>query len=147
MKLARQFESTQTYMGRYEYGEDLIYGLETFCQENAITAAWVNIIGALSKATLSYYEQIGHKYVNKSLNGEFEIVSCSGNISLKEGKPFAHLHIVLSDTQYQCLGGHLIPGSTSVFAGEFVLHVLTGQASESPELSRCLDEKTGLALW
>ena len=82
-----------------------------------IRAAWVNIIGAVSRATLSYYEQEGHKYVSKAFEGEYEIVSCSGNISLKEEKPMAHLHMVLSDMEYATHAGHLMPGTSAIFAG------------------------------
>ncbi len=146
MYQAHAFNVQSVYMGRFEYGDDIIQELQTFCLEKDIKAAWVHIIGALSKATISYYEQEGHKYVNKTLEREFEIVSCSGNISLKENKPFAHLHIVLSDTEYGTLAGHLMPGSTKLFAGEFVIMAFESADGPNP-LIRVPDEKTGLALW
>ena len=70
-----------------------------------------------------------------------EIVSMYGNISLKNGKPFVHAHVVLSDKKGNARGGHLLPGS-SVFACE-----LTIEEFEGPELIRGFDERTGLTLW
>jgi uncharacterized protein len=147
MKLARHFKPSAIYMGRFERGEDIITELEAFCEENGIKAGWVNIIGAVDKATLSYWDQQQHQYVHKPLAGEYEIVNCSGNISLKDGKPFAHIHAVLSGTDYSCLGGHLWPKSVSVFAGEFVLFSMEKALPEEPDLCRTLDAQTGLTLW
>lgn len=146
MKIAKAFQADTIYMGRLEKGADIIQSLETFCAENRIQAAWVNLIGALDRATISYYDQEKKQYFHRPLQGEYEIVSCTGNVSLKDGKPFAHLHIALSDTEFQTWGGHLWPGTVSVFAAEFVLFKLTGDHPEET-LTRCPDVETGLALW
>ncbi len=146
VKVAKAFKAETIYMGRLEKGADIILSLERFCVENRIQAGWVNVIGALERGTISYYDQLDKKYHHQPMSGEYEIVSCSGNISLKDGKPFAHLHIVLSDTDYQTYGGHLWPGTVSVFAAEFVLFALSGE-NPSEVLTRCEDVETGLALW
>jgi uncharacterized protein len=143
MKVVKHFKTKAVYMGRLEQGQDIIDTLENFCAENEVKSGWVQMIGALKKATISYYDQTEHRYYNKKLEGEFEIVSCSGNISIKDNAPFAHLHMVLSDTNYGCIAGHLMPGSTEVFACEFVLHHFEGDEA----LVRGFDEETGLSLW
>jgi predicted DNA-binding protein with PD1-like motif len=71
-----------------------------------------------------------------------EIVSLYGNISLKDGKPFAHVHVVLSDAKGNGRGGHLLPGRTPVFACELIIEEFDGE----PPV-RLNDENTGLALW
>ncbi len=146
MRVAREFKPGSVYMGRLQKGADIIRSIEDFCKENSIKAAWVNVIGALNKATISYYDQEKRQYFHKELSGEYEIVNCSGNISLKDEKPFAHLHIVLSDTEFSTQGGHLWPDSVSVFAAEYVIFELD-KAPNDEELSRCADPETGLALW
>ena len=146
MAVIREFKPKTVLMGRLDKGADIIDSLETICKERQIEAAWVNILGAVDKATLSYYHQNDKKYSHHEIQGGYEIVSCIGNISLKDGKPFAHLHIVLSGEQDQTLGGHLWPGSTSVFAAEFILWTLESVDGGGP-LLRCADIETGLALW
>lgn len=140
-------KSNQCYMGRFEYGADIITALEDFCEKNNIQHAWINVIGALSKATISYYDQKSHEYVTKVYEGDHEIVSCSGNVSRKDGKAFGHLHIVLSNTKYKTRAGHLMPGTVALFAGEFMLQVVDKVDDNSGDLDRKFDEKTGLHLW
>jgi predicted DNA-binding protein with PD1-like motif len=82
------------------------------------------------------------KYKDVDLSEPMEIVSLYGNISLKDGKPFVHAHVVLSDEKGNARGGHLLPGSSPVFACE-----ITIEEFEGPELIRGFDERTRLALW
>jgi predicted DNA-binding protein with PD1-like motif len=64
-----------------------------------------------------------------------------GDVSLKDGHPFIHAHITLSDKSGKAYGGHLAPG-TVVFACEFKLEVF-----EDPGIKREFHEATGLPLW
>jgi hypothetical protein len=99
-------------------------------------------IGAVQKATIAYYDQKQIKYRDIMLNEPMEIVSLHGNVSLKDGKPFVHAHVVLGDEKGNVRGGHLLPGGTPVFACELTIDEFDG-----PELVREFDEITGLALW
>lgn len=38
-----------------------------------------------------------------------------GNVSLKDGEPFVHVHVVLSRKDMTTLGGHLIKGRVNPF--------------------------------
>jgi predicted DNA-binding protein with PD1-like motif len=146
VSMARDFKPEGCHIGRIEKSSDIIHAIEAFCEAKNIRAGWVNVIGAVDKAVISYYDQRKHQYFHKTLEGEYEIVSCSGNISIKDGKPFAHLHIILSDTEFNTLGGHLWPGGSSVFAAEFVIFKMQ-QPPGTPDLTRCPDAETGLTLW
>lgn len=146
IKVVQQFKPDTVFMGRLERGADIITSLEAFCLEHNIQAGWVNLLGALDRATISYYDQKKRQYFHRTVEDDYEIVSCSGNISLKDEKPFAHLHIVLSNSEYQTIGGHLWPDSVSVFAAEFVLFKL-GVENSGDLLVRCPDLETGLTLW
>ena len=120
---------------------DIIEYLTEFCAKNKIFCAALNIIGATSKITIGFYDQKSHKYYPKTFEQEMEIVSCMGNVSLKDGKPFLHLHAVMGDTELRCWGGHLFPGS-QVFAAEARVQELKGG-----QRVRMPDAATGLALW
>lgn len=69
-----------------------------------------------------------------------EILSLKGNISIKDGEPFLHLHIVLSKEDFTCIGGHLY--EAEVFAFEFEIVEFEGNSFQ-----RGFDEDTGLFLW
>lgn len=144
LKVLQSYTPAGVYMGRIDYGQDILESLELFCREHSITTAWVNLMGALSAATLSYYNQQTRQYVARPFEGEFEILNGTGNISLKDNAPFGHVHLTLSGTDFNCIGGHLVKGTTKVFACEFILFVLDGPA---PLIRMANDEQTGLALW
>ncbi|MCX5781691.1 MAG: DNA-binding protein [Elusimicrobia bacterium] len=130
------------FIGRFEYKDDLLASLNKFCRKNNIFAGIFSLIGAVQNAKLGYYDQKRKRYKNcVSLNKKLEIVSCSGNISLKEKKPFVHAHIALADLRGKTFGGHLMEG-TKVFAAEFFIQELT-----NIKLKRSKDSITGLPLF
>jgi uncharacterized protein len=138
------FQSTPVYVGNVAYGEDIHLSIEAFCDEHGIKNAWVQCLGALSEAVLAFYTQDTHQYVEKTFSGAYEIVQGGGNISLKDGKVFGHIHMTLSGHDFLCVGGHLMPGKTKVFACEFLILPL---ASEEPLTRDEKDVETGLFLW
>jgi len=130
------------FIGRFNHKEDLLNSLNEFCIKNDIKLGVFSVIGAVRSAKMGYYKQDEQQYVEcVSLEKKLEIVSCSGNISLKDEKPFVHAHITLADLEGRCYGGHLISG-TIIFAAEYYIKELTGF-----ELRRGIDKETGLSLW
>ncbi|KXA95825.1 hypothetical protein AKJ65_00490 [candidate division MSBL1 archaeon SCGC-AAA259E19] len=134
------FNLDKFVIARAEHGEDLIRFIERVAEKRDIKAGTFTAIGALKKATLGFYNQNSHEYQELKIDRPREMVSCIGNISLKEGKPFVHAHVVLADDNGQTIGGHLVEGT--VFASEIHLKILEG-----PKLERKHDEKTDLSLW
>ena len=137
----QQAKPGRHFIGRLPFKGDLLQALEAFAAEKQVHAGWVQVIGAVEKAVIGFYNQQKRQYEHLVFDKELEIVSCLGNISLREGRPVAHLHITLGDNLGGLLGGHLVPG-TVVFAGEFFLQELIG-----PRLVRGPDSDTGLPLW
>jgi len=138
---ARQYENGRSFMGRIPHGTDLLGAIEAFCVEKNIATASFWLIGAVSSATIGAYDQTQQVYVSFKKEGPLEIISCHGNVSSKDGKPFVHAHILLGDADGNTLGGHLF-SETIVFACEIVIQELRG---ETPV--RIYDETTGLMLW
>jgi predicted DNA-binding protein with PD1-like motif len=136
-----EFKSGRCLAGRLPHGRDLLKSIEKICEEYSITMATFTLIGAVSCATFGAYDQAQQVYVTVKEEKPLEIVSCTGNISLKEGHPFVHAHILLCDDQGKSLGGHLF-SETLIYAGEIHLRELIGEP-----LNRAYDETTGLMLW
>ena len=76
-------------------------------------------------------------YRFRTLAGDFEIASLTGNVSLSEGKPFLHLHVVLGDAESQAWAGHLKEAEV-LAACEIILMPLTAP------LGRVVDPETGI---
>ena len=106
---------------RFGKGEDILERLNDLVQKNRISAGSLTAIGTVEKATIGYFIGDG-QYANTSLQGPLEIISCIGNVSLKEGHPFVHAHMSLSDRLGKTYGGHLMPGTTVDATFEVVLH-------------------------
>lgn len=126
---------------RLSEDEDLLETVTLVAKKSRITAGFFTLIGTLKKANLGFYHQ--GKYEIIKIEGPVEIVSCMGNIALKEKQPFAHAHVSVSNRKGEVMGGHVMPGCTiAATTGELVLI----EAADA-RLLRRLDEKTQLFLW
>jgi len=141
MYLQHQYSTGRKWLARLPYEGDLLEVLEKFAAEKSIRVGHVGVIGAVKKAVVAYYDQQKKEYGSLVFDEPLEILHCTGNLSLKDGAPKAHMHIILGSKQGSALGGHLMPG-TILFAGEAVIEELIG-----PELVRGYDPQTGLPLW
>ena len=121
-------------------GDKINENLEKVAVLESLQSAWISGIGAISDIEIGYFEPAKKDYDHRKFEGEFELISLLGNISLKEGKHFAHTHITFSDTMYRVYGGHLFDAKITA-AGEFLM-----TKSEIP-LQRKFNEDVGLALW
>ncbi|QER42746.1 DNA-binding protein [Thermodesulfobacterium sp. TA1] len=141
MDVIREYKVKRIIQGRIPKGEDLFKWLTEKAKELNIKAGMVSGIGAVTKATIGYYDQIKREYIIKNFNQPMEILSLKGNISVKDGVSFAHLHVVLGKEDFTAIGGHLFEGS-EVFAFEFEIVEFEGEA-----FTRGFDDQTGLYLW
>lgn len=133
--------SRETMMGKLRYGCDLLESLTNVCSDREVRLGRIKAIGAVQKACLGYYNQKTRTYQFTTFDRPLEITDLTGNVSLKDGKPFVHAHVTLADEAGRSYGGHLAPG-TVVFACEFIL-----ESFEGPAFHRRPDEETGLMLW
>ncbi len=136
-----ELKSGRRFMGRLPHGQDLIKSIEAFCGETAVAMATFSAIGAVTSVTMGAYDQKQQVYVTYTKEAPLEIVSCTGNISLKNGNPVVHAHILLADMHGKTIGGHLF-SETIIYAGEIDLLELVGKP-----LERAYDTTTGLMLW
>ena len=138
--LIREFEGGRSLLARLEHGAEIIDEITSLIIEKDIRAGHLNVIGALDQAEIGYYDQLSHSYQGIQINEPVELASCSGNISLLGGRPYAHVHAVLSGMKGTVWAGHLTSGR--IFAAELYVQELAGQ-----DLIRSLDTVTGLNLW
>lgn len=128
------------YVVKFAIGDELTSSLVSFAEKHEISSAEVRAIGALKDFELGYYMLNLKQYKRSQYTEIAELVSCMGNISQKEGKPFPHLHATLGLPDFQVIGGHLFSGIVAVTV-EAIIRPL-------PEkLVRKFDETVGLFLW
>jgi hypothetical protein len=128
------------FLCRLKHDSELVRSVVNFARRKKVKMAVFTVVGAVKQARLAYYDQARHEYKKIELDQPLEIASCFGNLSLKDGKLFAHAHAVLADEAGKTYAGHLI--KAMVFAAELHLQELLGK-----KLEREYDQTTGLALW
>jgi len=140
-----QMEMLQSRLGKIVFAklaedEDLLEAITLVAKKSGINAGFFMLIGTLKKANVGFNRK--GKYITIKVEGPVEIVSCMGNISVKENKPFAHAHLAVSNEKGEVIGGHVMSGCIIDATGELVL-----LEAKTTRLLKKYDEKTKLFLW
>jgi predicted DNA-binding protein with PD1-like motif len=135
----RYVKMGEAFLVRLETGEEIVETIAEFARALSIDAAEVSGIGSAYEVVLGYFDRQARAYERHPVGEEVEIVSLLGNVSLKEGRPFPHVHVTVSGRDYHARAGHLFEGRTAATC-ELVVRPLPGYAQ------RTRDEATGLFL-
>jgi predicted DNA-binding protein with PD1-like motif len=133
-------ESRDQLLVRMTRGESLFELLSAVVEKYGLGHAVVSGIGAIEDVELGAYDLSRRGYVHQELEGGWELLSLTGNVSWVEAKPFPHLHAVLSDRDCSVRGGHLF--RARVYA---TLELSLSKGKERVE--RTYDPETCLKLW
>ncbi len=131
--------SENTYFIRLEKEEDIFLKICEFIEKHGILTGEIRGIGSLKEYSLGYYD--GEKYVANSNKEMVELISLHGNISIKDGKGFPHMHAVISKHNGTCLGGHVLEKNIVSYVVEIII------TEYSEKVYRTEDKETGLSLW
>ncbi|ASJ00316.1 PPC domain-containing DNA-binding protein [Thermococcus gorgonarius] len=134
-----RFSKGRSFMFRVPEGEELLSYINRFAERQNVLIGTVSGIGSLRNPKIGYFDKTAGEYKVIELSGLYELVSLSGNISLKDGKPFAHIHVALGSPDGKLYGGHLIEGE--VFVAEVFIQELLGEPLERKK------QENGLVLW
>ncbi len=135
------YKLKRTIIGQITHGADLLDELTKIVQKENIRLGRIHGIGATTQAVVAYYDQNIKRYNSMEFTGGMEILNLQGNVSIRDGKPFVHVHILLGNPEGKVFGGHLMPG-TKIWACEIFIDEFEGE-----DLIRIHDENTGLFLW
>lgn len=128
-----------TYAIVFDTGDEVISGLTTFAKEHHLEASDFTALGAFSNALLGFFEVEEKEYRKIPIEEQVEVLTLVGNITLDEGEPKVHAHVVLGCADGTTRGGHLLQAHARPTL-ELIL-------SESPvQLRRRFDPASGLAL-
>jgi predicted DNA-binding protein with PD1-like motif len=125
---------------RFQTGDDILERLNALVLGNNVLAGSFTAIGAVERAVVGSFIGEG-QYAGVELQGPLEILSCIGNVSVKDGSPFVHAHVTLADTKGRAYGGHMMPGC--IVGATFEISLLE---YVDVELARKFDSQTKLYL-
>jgi hypothetical protein len=106
-------ESTKQYAVIFYEGDEAFSGLLEFAQKYQITSAHFTAIGAVSGATLGWFDPQRKMYKKIPVVGQHEVIGMSGDIALYQGKPVVHTHMVVGNPDGTTSGGHVLAANVS----------------------------------
>ena len=109
-----------TYVVRLDRGEEITEKLLWLASTEHIHLAQLSGIGEVNILTLGNYSPETRQYKVSTFHADFEIVSRGGNLTMKDGRPYVHIHMAASDASGRCYGGHLHRGDVNGSAELFV---------------------------
>ena len=129
-----------TFAVRIDKDEEIMEKLACLCEQEGISLAQVDAIGAADQAEIGVYDLEARAYHREALEGFTEITSLSGSVTAMDGKPYIHLHATLVDQNHIVHGGHALKLRVGATCEMFV-RVIEGS------VGRKKDEVLGINLW
>jgi predicted DNA-binding protein with PD1-like motif len=135
----KYFVLGSTYIIRLDAGEKIVESLRSLCEQDKITAGFLNGLGAVSEAELGWFDRDAKDYRVLRVQEPCEIISLYGNVSVFDGHPFLHCHIALGGRAFGVRGGHLREAVVSATCEITLTRFFD-------EIERKKDDETGLYL-
>jgi predicted DNA-binding protein with PD1-like motif len=104
-----------------------------------IPTALLSAIGGVGRVTIAYFNQETRKYEEHEFVEELEVTSLLGNVTVKDGRPFVHVHGTFGRRDMSVVGGHVVSATVSPLL-ELVVTPTSNRAL------RRLDEELGLSV-
>lgn len=104
----------QGWVLRLDPGEEIVGVLGAWATRENVRSGLVSGIGAVGETELGFFVRETRDYVRRRFTGEYEIAALTGNLSERDGVPFAHLHLVIADEDFVARAGHLFRAVVTV---------------------------------
>jgi uncharacterized protein len=113
VQLLNPGEATKQYAVIFYQGDEAFSGLQEFAEKYHVTSAHFTAIGALSGATLGWFDSQRKMYKKIPINGQHEVIGMSGDIALYQGRPVVHTHMVVGGPDGTTHAGHVLEAYVS----------------------------------
>jgi uncharacterized protein len=129
----------KTFAVVFQTGDHVMAGRNRCASQEGLSASHFTAIGAFRDVTLGYFDCDKKEYRKIPVHEQVEVLSLVGDITINEGKPNVHAHVVLGRSDGSTCGGHLMEAQ--------VRPTLEVILTESPvHLQRRFDKAAGLPL-
>jgi uncharacterized protein len=118
-------------------GEKVPEAMVELAAKGKVSTALLTAIGGVNALCIAYFNHETKKYENHDYREDLEVTSLVGNVTLKEGKPFVHVHGTFGRKDLSVIGGHVVSATVHPLL-ELVVAPTTNKAL------RRFDESVGL---
>jgi uncharacterized protein len=113
VQLLNPGEATKQYAVIFYQGDEAFSGLAEFAEKYHVTSAHFTAIGAVSGATVAWFDPQRKMYKKIPIVGQHEVIGMSGDIALYQGKPVVHTHMVVGGPDGTTQAGHVLDAYVS----------------------------------
>ena len=106
-------EPTKEYAIIFYKGDEAFSGLQEFAEKYHVTSAHFTAIGAVSGATIAWFDPQRKMYKKIPIDGQHEVIGMSGDIAVYQGKPVVHTHMVVGASDGTTRAGHVLAAYVS----------------------------------
>ena len=117
------------FVVRIDKGEEIVAQVLELAKREHIALASVQALGAVNRFTAGVFDTQKKQFAGHTFEGCFEIVSLTGTLTTKEGKPYCHLHMSAGDEPIDTSKTHYLQErhhKERVVCGDVIKH--TGNA-------------------
>jgi predicted DNA-binding protein with PD1-like motif len=119
--------------------DEALRAITSFARERQLGTTQFTAIGAFSRVVVAYFDWTTREYRNIPIAEQVEVLSLVGDVTLENGTPKVHAHVVVGKADATAHGGHLVEG--------IVRPTLEIVLTETPaHLRRRFDAESGVAL-
>jgi uncharacterized protein len=113
VQLLNPGETTKQYAVIFYQGDEAFSGLLEFAEKYRVTSAHFTAIGAVSGATLGWFDPQRKMYKKIPTDGQHEVIGMIGDIALYQGKPAVHTHMAVGGPDGTTRAGHVLAAYAS----------------------------------
>ena len=105
---------------RLDKGDEITESVLSVAEKEKISAGYITGIGAVDHLEVGVFDLEKKGYEKFEFFGNREINNLTGNLTVKDNKPYLHLHVTCAGKNDEIVGGHLLSGRISLTAEIFV---------------------------
>lgn len=120
-------------------GSKLPEEVVALAKKEKISTALLSAIGGVDELRVAYFNHGTKKYEDHDYHEELEVTSLLGNVTIKDGKPFVHIHGTFGRRDMSVVGGHVVSATVHPLL-ELVVTPTTNKAV------RRFDDEVGLSV-
>jgi predicted DNA-binding protein with PD1-like motif len=101
--------------------QNVVSALTEIVTAQKIKGGHITGIGAVKDVQLGYYDLHKKDYIRKTFSGEdYELLALNGNVTLRDGAPYVHVHTALGKSDFSLFGGHMFEAIVAVTAEIYI---------------------------
>ena len=114
MTVTERTETAHVFEVRFSAGDEIVSGLNELVAKHHITSGHITGIGGLAPgALLGWGDPDVGGFRKIEIKDKTEIVSLIGEISMRNGEPFVHVHMIVGSADGSTKAGHLLEAHIS----------------------------------